>query len=91
MRLFIAVPVPAAVVGVDAPNDLAVLKEGYRIIHWVPDNCVPATVIMPTGERRDGFAEILPKEEEGKVVQFERFGFVKVEKVSPKLTAYFTH
>lgn len=72
-------------------NDLAVLKEGYRIIHWVPDNCVPATVIMPTGERKDGFAEILPKEEEGRVVQFERFGFVKVEKVSPKLTAYFTH
>jgi len=72
-------------------NDLSVLKEGYRIIHWVPDNCVPAEVVMPTGERKDGFAEILPKEEEGKVVQFERFGFVKVEKVSPKLVAYFTH
>ncbi|MCG7844464.1 MAG: glutamate--tRNA ligase [Methanomassiliicoccales archaeon] len=72
-------------------NDLSVLKEGVRIIHWVPDNCVPATVIMPTGERKDGFAEVLPKEEEGKVVQFERFGFVKVEKVAPKLMAFFTH
>ncbi|OPX63847.1 MAG: Glutamate--tRNA ligase [Methanomassiliicoccales archaeon PtaB.Bin215] len=72
-------------------NDLSVLKEGYRIIHWVPDNCTPATVFMPTGEKKDGFAENLPKEEEGKVVQFERFGFVKVEKVSPKLIAYFTH
>ncbi|NLX47567.1 MAG: glutamate--tRNA ligase [Euryarchaeota archaeon] len=72
-------------------NDLSVLKEGYRIIHWVPDNCTPATVIMPTGERKDGFVENLPIEEEGKVVQFERFGFVKVEKVSPKLLAYFTH
>jgi len=72
-------------------NDLSVLKEGYRIIHWVPDNCTPAAVIMPTGERKDGFVENIPKEEEGKVVQFERFGFVKVEKVSPKLVAYFTH
>jgi len=72
-------------------NDLSVLKEGYRIIHWVPDNCTPATVIMPTGEKKEGFVESLPKEEEGKVVQFERFGFVKVEKVAPKLLAYFTH
>ncbi|MHC1680721.1 MAG: glutamate--tRNA ligase [Methanomassiliicoccales archaeon] len=72
-------------------NDLSVLKEGYRIIHWVPDNCTPATVIMPTGERKDGFVETMPNEEEGKVVQFERFGFVKVEKVAPKMLAYFTH
>jgi glutamyl-tRNA synthetase len=72
-------------------NDLSVLKEGYRIIHWVPDNCTPATVMMPTGERKDGFVETMPADEEGKVVQFERFGFVKVEKVSPKLMAYFTH
>jgi glutamyl-tRNA synthetase len=72
-------------------NDLSVLKEGYRIIHWVPDNCRPATVIMPTGERKDGFVENIPEEEEGKVVQFERFGFVKVEKVAPKMLAYFTH
>ncbi|MBI0581831.1 MAG: glutamate--tRNA ligase, partial [Methanomassiliicoccales archaeon] len=72
-------------------NDLSVLKEGYRIIHWVPDNCMPATVIMPTGERKDGFVENIPKDEEGKVVQFERFGFVKIEKAAPKLLAYFTH
>lgn len=72
-------------------NDLSVLKEGYRIIHWVPDNCTPATVYMPTGERKDGFVEPIPTEEEGRVVQFERFGFVKVEKTSPKLVAYFTH
>jgi glutamyl-tRNA synthetase len=72
-------------------NDLSVLKEGYRIIHWVPDNCTPATVIMPTGEKKDGFVETMPQDEEGKVVQFERFGFVKVEKVAPKLLAYFTH
>ena len=39
-------------------NDLSVLKEGYRIIHWVPDNCVPASVIMPTGESKDGFAVV---------------------------------
>jgi len=72
-------------------NDLSVLKEGYRIIHWVPDNCTPATVMMPTGERKEGFVETMPADEEGKVVQFERFGFVKVEKVAPKMLAYFTH
>ncbi len=72
-------------------NDLSVLKEGVRIIHWVPDNCRPAAVYMPSGEVKEGFAETLPKEEEGRVVQFERFGFVKVERVAPKLIAYFTH
>jgi len=72
-------------------NDLSVLKEGFKIIHWVPDNCTPASVIMPTGESKDGFVESMPLEEEGKVVQFERFGFARVEKVSPKMVAYFTH
>jgi hypothetical protein len=47
--------------------------------------------MMPTGERKDGFVETMPADEEGKVVQFERFGFVKVEKVAPKMLAYFTH
>jgi glutamyl-tRNA synthetase len=72
-------------------NDLSVLKEGFRIIHWVPDGSLPASVIMPSGESVDGFVEPVPKEEEGRVVQFERFGFVKVERVSPTLLAYFTH
>ncbi|MBN1109877.1 MAG: glutamate--tRNA ligase [Methanomassiliicoccales archaeon] len=72
-------------------NDLSVLKEGFRIIHWVPDGSLPASVIMPSGKSMDGFVEPVPQEEEGRVVQFERFGFVKVESVSPKLLAYFTH
>jgi glutamyl-tRNA synthetase len=72
-------------------NDLSVLKEGYRIIHWVPAGSVPASVVMPTGESRDGLVENVPKEEEGNVVQFERFGFARVERTAPKLLAYFAH
>ncbi len=72
-------------------NDLSVLKEGYRIIHWVPAGSVPASVVMPTGESRDGLVENVPREEQGNVVQFERFGFARVERTAPKLLAYFAH
>ncbi len=74
-------------------NDLAILKEAdkVRIITWVPDNAVPAEVLMPDGSKKQGYAEQMPEAEIGKVVQFERFGFVRVEKVKPKIVAYYTH
>jgi len=72
-------------------NDLSLLKEGVGIIHWVPSDGIPARVLMTDGSLKEGLAERLPLEEEGRVVQFERFGFARVERVSPDLVAVFAH
>ncbi|MCE5296875.1 MAG: glutamate--tRNA ligase [Euryarchaeota archaeon] len=72
-------------------NDLSILKDKVKIAHWVPDNARECVVHMPDGTKREGKAEPIPEFEKGKVVQFERFGFVKLEQVSPKVVAYYTH
>ena len=72
-------------------NDLAILKEKVKIIHWVPLDSPQATVYMPDGTIKEGFAERIPEFEVNKVVQFERFGFVRIDSVSPKIKAYYTH
>ncbi len=72
-------------------NDLAILKEKVKIINWVPDYARPCEVHMPDGIIKEGYAEPLPDSEIGRPVQFERFGFVHIEKVSPKVVAYYSH
>ncbi|MFP4170808.1 MAG: glutamate--tRNA ligase [Methanomassiliicoccales archaeon] len=74
-------------------NDLSLLKEGARIIHWVPEDVRPCEVISedhPVHPLR-GLCEPLPPGEKGKVIQFERFGFVKVEEIEPVVRAVFSH
>jgi glutamyl-tRNA synthetase len=73
-------------------NDLSILKDKdkVRIIHWVPEDSMEAIVMMPDGESRKGLVEPIPDSEIGKVVQFERFGFVKIEETHPVLKAVFT-
>ena len=46
--------------------------------------------VMPDGTVKKGVAERLPGNETDKVVQFERFGFARIETTSPRLRAYFT-
>jgi glutamyl-tRNA synthetase len=72
-------------------NDLAILKEKVRIIHWVPAGSKQATVFMPDGTTKEGYAENIPEFEVNKVVQFERFGFVRIDSVNPTIKAYYTH
>lgn len=78
-------------------NDLAVLKQGARIIHWVsaaPGATVPVRVLMPDegGTIVKGLAESNVQREMGKVVQFERFGFVRLESDRDgEIVAPFTH
>ncbi|MGD0816868.1 MAG: glutamate--tRNA ligase [Methanomassiliicoccales archaeon] len=72
-------------------NDLGILKEKVRIIHWVPVASTPATVYMPDGTTKEGYAEKIPEFEINKVVQFERFGFVRIDSVNPTIKAYYTH
>ena len=75
-------------------NDLSILKEGARIIHWVALDGVPADVQLEDGTWKSGVAERGARQELGKVVQFERFGFVRLDRwdgEQQKLFGYFTH
>ena len=62
-----------------------------KIIHWVPIDGVKVKVITPEGEIY-GIGEPLIQKEVDKVVQFERFGFVRIDSiVDGTVVAYFTH
>ena len=74
-----------------AGNDLAVLKEGVRIVHWAPADAVEAEVLMTDGTTMKGVAEPSLTKSLGKVVQLERFAFVRVEQVNPTVKCVFTH
>ncbi|MFA5415928.1 MAG: hypothetical protein WC295_10560, partial [Methanoregula sp.] len=52
---------------------------------------VPCTLLTPDGEMT-GACEPAVRSELGRVVQFERVGFVKIDAVSEnRIRAYFTH
>jgi glutamyl-tRNA synthetase len=63
-----------------------------RIIQWLPAQAtVPCTLLTQEGEIH-GACEPPVKSELGKVVQFERVGFVKIDAVGADgIRAYFTH
>jgi glutamyl-tRNA synthetase len=72
------------------------VKEGEDtpIIQWVPeDAALSVGVVMPDATVREGFAEKnLRQESVGSVVQFVRFGFARVDEVTPnRTTLYFAH
>ncbi len=63
-----------------------------RIIQWLPvQAAVPCTVLTPEGEMQ-GACEVPVRTELGKVVQFERVGFARIDSAdSAGLRAYFAH
>ena len=62
-----------------------------KIIHWAPLNGVKVTVLGPEGNT-SGIGERQIKEEMDKVVQFERFGFCRIDSVEgDDVVAYFAH
>ncbi|MGQ4914062.1 MAG: glutamate--tRNA ligase [Candidatus Asgardarchaeia archaeon] len=66
------------------------------VIHWVPtdsDLIVLTEVLMPNGTIEKGFAEHNLKQiSVGDVVQFERFGFVKIHEINKtRAFAYYGH
>jgi glutamyl-tRNA synthetase len=71
----------------------AARKAKARLIHWIiVDGDVPCKVIMPDATVNEGFAESACKKlKPNAVIQFERFGFVRVDGVGEKLTAYYAH
>ena len=64
-------------------------------MHWLPisKELAKVEVCMPDGSTRQGYGEPGLKElKEGTIVQFERFGFVKLDKKQAnKLVFWFTH
>ena len=81
-------PLTAKFIGTDM--DL-VKKEKARIIHWAPLDGLKVRVLSPDGEY-SGIGERGIEKELDKVVQFERFGFVRIDSVKgDEIVAYYTH
>ena len=81
-------PLRARVIGTD-PHQAKEMK--LRIIHWAPPDGVPVRVMRPDGVDA-GIGEVGIREDDGKVVQFERYGFVRIDSVSEDgVVAYFAH
>jgi len=68
-------------------------KAKAQLIHWIPVNGdVPCRVVMPDAAVIEGIAEsACERLKPNTVIQFERFGFVRVDEIAPKLTVYYAH
>lgn len=68
-------------------------KAEAPLIHWVLIGAdMPCEVVMPDATVAEGIAEsFCRKLKPGDVIQFERFGFVRIDKINRKLTAYYAH
>ena len=72
-------------------TDPATAKEmNLRIIHWAPADGKSVVVLRPDGtDRVIGEAGIA--DEIGRVVQFERYGFVRIESMGDEILACYAH
>ncbi len=70
-------------------------EKGYKIMHWLPvqKDLVKIEVFMPNHEIKKGLGEpLIKKLKLNDVIQFERFGFCKLDKKnSGKLVFWYTH
>ncbi len=68
-------------------------KGDAPLIHWVPIGMdMPCQVVMPDATITEGIAEKACKDlKPNDIVQFERFGFVRIDAVDAKITAYYAH
>lgn len=62
------------------------------LIHWIPvGEDMPCQVVMPDATMSEGVAEKTCKQlKQNTVIQFERFGFVRIDKNNAKLIAYYS-
>ena len=70
-----------------------VRKIKVQLIQWIPKFTeFPTQVVMPDASVTEGFAEDNCKKlKPDDIIQFERFGFVRINEVGEKLTAYYAH
>ncbi|MEM3693472.1 MAG: glutamate--tRNA ligase [Candidatus Bathyarchaeia archaeon] len=68
-------------------------KVGAQLIHWIPaSGGIETTVLMPDASKVKGISEESCKElKVGQIVQFERFGFVRIESLAEGIKACYTH
>ncbi len=68
-------------------------KLGAPLIHWIPaETGIPCEVVMSDSTVARGIAEDSCKQlKQDDIIQFERFGFVRIESVDWKLIACFAH
>lgn len=77
-----------------AGNDVSdIRKYGMKAVQWVGRDSVPCSVAMPDGTVSEGLVESgVLGEKTGGTVQFERFGFVRIEKNGPDgVKCIYTH
>ena len=70
-----------------------VRKIKVQLIQWIPKGTEsPCKVVMPDASVVEGFAEAdCKKLKPDAIIQFERFGFVRVNRVDEKISAYYAH
>ena len=70
-----------------------VRKIKVQLIQWIPKGTEFLTqVVMPDASVTEGFAEAdCKKLKPDAIIQFERFGFVRINEVGEKLIAYYAH
>jgi glutamyl-tRNA synthetase len=75
----------------EAYDDVRKIK--VQLIHWIPKGTeFSSEIILQTTQTVVGFAEKESKKlKPDTVIQFERFGFARVDKVNQKLVAYYAH
>jgi len=66
---------------------------GLKIVHWLPERyAVPCRVLRPDGTVDRGYCEAEAAEHPGELVQFERYGYVRVESAGrDAVVCVFTH
>ncbi len=64
-------------------------NEGCEFIHWINEDYREGEVVMEDSSKKKGFFENADYEA-GQVLQFERFGFCRIDETEP-IRAYFAH
>ncbi|MFA6710335.1 MAG: glutamate--tRNA ligase [Candidatus Methanomethylophilaceae archaeon] len=73
-------------------NDVSVIKKGIRAIQWVGKDSTETKILMPDGTTAIGLSENAILKEKNDMVQYERFGFVRIEKKNKNgIVAVFSH
>ena len=74
-------------------DDLTIVKEEAPIIHWTTPEGIRALVRHPDGAEETGVVEPKALELDGEFVQFERYGFTRIEVDTgdPSVTAFFAY
>jgi glutamyl-tRNA synthetase len=68
-----------------------VRKSKAQLIHWIPKGAeYPAEVVQQDASVTQGYAEVACKKlKPDDIIQFERYGFVRVDAVAEKLVVYY--